>query len=70
MARSQYIYLVKRDSDVLAAFTVKYEMENWIGRYPGDYSLVRLRDGCSSSDYEQKLWPPRFLASVRQEGQD
>lgn len=49
MARSDYIYAVMPPGagDVLAAFTVKYEMVTWLGRQAdtsGVY-VLRMRDG-------------------------
>jgi len=45
MARSAYIYLVTEDGEPVAAFTVKWEMEWWIERNPGEYRLFRMVDG-------------------------
>ena len=41
MARSSYIYLVRENNEPVAAFTVKHEMESWIGRNP-DADLVQI----------------------------
>lgn len=46
MARSQYIYLVTQQDQIVAAFTVKHEMETWLSRKPGlHYKRFRMRDG-------------------------
>ncbi len=45
MARATYIYLVTKDGEPIAAFTVKHEMESWIVRNPGTYNKFRMGDG-------------------------
>ena len=56
MARSTYIYIIWRpvDSIILAAFTVKHEMETWLKGRPGTAGHVRVcrfRDGQGYNDY-------------------
>lgn len=51
MARSSYIYIVSDGLGVLAAFTVKYEMINYIrGLDPTGLSVYRVADGRRKSD--------------------
>ena len=45
MARSSYIYLIRKNGEPIAAFTVKHEMETWIRHNPGVYTLYRMADG-------------------------
>jgi hypothetical protein len=50
MPRSSYIYTVQRHANppVLAAFTVKYELVNWMADRPdmrGCVTITRHRDG-------------------------
>lgn len=45
MARSSYIYLVTEGGVPTAAFTVKWEMEQWITQHPSTYQRFRMADG-------------------------
>lgn len=47
MSRDTHVYLVQRDSNVLAAFTVKYEMVSYLERFAllSDLKVTRLRAG-------------------------
>jgi hypothetical protein len=45
MARSSYIYvLLGLEDDIIAAFTVKHEMETFRARYGKPTSCLRFRD--------------------------
>lgn len=50
MARSTYIYLVQRNGDPVAAFTVKGELVGWLRRQPivADLDVFRAYDNPSS----------------------
>ena len=61
MARSTYIYLLYQRMDthlkVIGAFTVKYEMNNWIRKHIGPgYLYKRMRDG--EPDYKSEWMIP------------
>lgn len=47
MARSGYAYVVQdADGEVVAAFTVKWELGLWLRRFPGtEWKITRVRDG-------------------------
>lgn len=49
MARSNYVYVVIEQGIPVAAFTVKYEMERWLGRHGEgrEFRVWRLRDNGS-----------------------
>ena len=51
MARSTYVYVVISNDDGLpkAGFTVKHEMNTWLERNQGDYTIWRLSDGLFQS---------------------
>jgi hypothetical protein len=53
MARSSYIYIIQDSfSVVVAAFTVKHELESYIddGNAPQRHTVIRVRDG-RAEDY-------------------
>ena len=59
MARSTHIYLVLHPDDcetVIAAFTVKWEMESWCNEHLGRdrYAVLRARDGLRYTDAEKR----------------
>ena len=62
MARSHYIYLIRNKAcnTVLAAFTVKYEAQQWAVRKSGrplkEMQLSSIRDG-TCDDKTEKLIP-------------
>jgi len=45
MARSTYVYVVLRDGEPVAGFTVKHELKTWLERNPGHDQVWRLGDG-------------------------
>jgi hypothetical protein len=47
MARSSYIYIVRdfNNGVIVAAFTVKHEMETFVANNPDEYTVYRCRDG-------------------------
>jgi hypothetical protein len=46
MARSSYIYVVQDSfKGIMAAFTVKHEMESYLRKEGSDITVTRLRDG-------------------------
>ena len=67
MARSNYIYALTEPEGVVAAFTVKHEMESFLkrefqegGEIELGYRVIRLRDakpedGCA--DISKDFWP-------------
>ena len=61
MARSTYIYLLYQRMDtrlkVIGAFTVKYEMNDWVRKHIGPrYLYKRMRDG--EPDYKSEWMIP------------
>lgn len=61
MARSTYIYLLYQRIGtrliVIGAFTVKYEMIDWVRKHIGPgYMYKRMRDG--EPDYKSELMIP------------
>jgi hypothetical protein len=59
MSRSSYVYVVQRrrleDQEVLAAFTVKHELETWLRKYghapvPYGIAVIRVR-ACDQQTY-------------------
>ena len=63
MARSSYIYIVTdAEKNILAAFTVKHELQTWIARQPSveGYGFWRVHDGLWSQ------FPPRDMAGEMQ----
>lgn len=65
MARSTYIYLIRRfeDNKLIGAFTVKHEAAEWAMRNgwgPDNAYLSRMRDGCHCDVDKTELtipWP-------------
>ncbi len=50
MARSTYIYLVLSNNKPVAAFTVKYEMEEFVWNYQYAVNILRFRDNGDETD--------------------
>jgi hypothetical protein len=61
MARSTYIYLIRYDSDVVSAHTVKHEANTWADRNAAAFGskdrlqLSAIRDGVISDKNERKV---------------
>lgn len=51
MARSDYVYVVTKEKDVLAAFTVRHELASWMyRRCDQDVTVSRVSDGLTGGD--------------------
>ena len=57
MARSSYIWVLEDDLGAYAAFTVKYEMEDYIARQSVlPKRITRVSDGCWSNVIKSYVW--------------
>lgn len=66
MSRSDYIYLVLGwDDEPTAAFTVKYELRNWLNRYEGDLVDLAGYRMCDGAWPDQKAPVALDLEAVR-----